>query len=101
MRKSTTMILSLLGVLMLASGPASGADPTAATPPPSGQITTVSPVTATANAEEKVVCKYQTPIGSRLGGKRVCLTQADWKAQAADARRQRDFGPPAGISGSH
>jgi hypothetical protein len=73
----------------------------ATTPPSSSQATTVAPVTAKANAEEKVVCKYETPVGSRLGGRRVCMTQAEWKAQEQDSRRQRDFAPPAGISGSH
>jgi hypothetical protein len=86
--------------LLAASTTAAAQTGPAATTPPS-QTTTVAPVTAKANSEEKVVCKYQTPVGSRLGGKRVCMTQADWKAQELDARRQRDFAPPAGISGSH
>lgn len=87
--------------LLVAASATAQADPGATTQPPaSSQATTVSPVTAKANAEEKVVCKYQTPVGSRLGGKRICMTQADWKAQEMDARRQRDFAPPAGISGA-
>jgi len=68
--------------------------------PPQTAATTVAPVTAKANPEDKVVCKYQTQTCSRLGGERVCMKQSDWKAQAAEARRQRDFAPPAGISGS-
>jgi hypothetical protein len=33
----------------------------------------------------KIVCKKEEKIGSRLGGKKVCMTVADWQArQAAD-----------------
>ena len=38
---------------------------------------------------------------ARLGGHKVCMKRSDWEAQAADSRRQRDFGPPAGIAGQH
>lgn len=99
---SRIAFVALAVSLLVAAAAAAQTDPGAATPPPtSSQATTVSPVTAKASAEEKVVCKYQTPVGSRLGGKRVCMTQGEWKAQETDARRQRDFTPPAGISGSH
>jgi len=29
--------------------------------------------------ENKTVCKTVTPTGSRLGGKRVCMTKKEWK----------------------
>ncbi len=90
-------IASGAGLVALALTQAAAADPA---PPPTA-ATTVAPATVKANPDEKVVCKYQTPAGSRLGGKRVCMTQADWKAQELDARRQRDSAPPAGISGAH
>jgi hypothetical protein len=69
--------------------------------PTSKGATTVAPATATANPEDKVVCRYVEETGSRLGGHRICMKKSDWRAQAQDAKRQRDFAPPAGISGSH
>ena len=102
MRPFLLTIASGAGLAALAlMGAAAQTDPAAATAASSSQATTVAPVTAKANPEVKVVCKYQTPTGSRLGGERVCMKQSDWKAQAAEARRQRVFAPPAGISGSH
>jgi hypothetical protein len=98
MRPFFLTIASASGLLALALPSAAAADPAA--PPPTA-ATTVAPVTAEANPDDKVVCKYQTPLGSRLGGKRVCMTQADWKAQELESRRQRDFAPPAGIAGAH
>ena len=102
MTRNAFVVLTVSLLLAASTAGAAQTDPAAAATPPSpSQATTVAPITAKANAEDKVVCKYQTPAGSRLGGKRVCMTQADWKAQEQDARRQRDSAPPAGISGSH
>ena len=36
-------------------------------------------------AEEKKICQTIVATGSRLGGKRVCHTKAEWRAQAAAA----------------
>lgn len=69
--------------------------------PRANPATTVAPATVTANPEDKVICRYLEETGSRLGGKKICMKKSDWQSQAADARRQRDFAPPAGISGSH
>lgn len=36
--------------------------------------------TATVDADEnKTVCKTIAPTGSRLGGKRVCMSKKEWK----------------------
>ena len=77
---------------------AAQADP-AATPPSSGQATTVDPVTAKANAEDKIVCKTDTPTGSRLGAKRTCMKKSDWARQAQIQSDQVRYRPPAGIGG--
>lgn len=86
------MISMILVALMQA-----GAAPAATASP----VTTVAPVVAQASPEDKVVCRSQIEIGTRLGGHKVCMKKSDWEAQAADARRQRDFAPPAGIAGQH
>jgi hypothetical protein len=84
----------------LALGATASAEPTLITvTPPEKAATTVAPAIAQASPEDKMVCKTETPTGSRLGGHRVCMKKSDWQAQAQDARRQRDFAPPAGIAG--
>jgi hypothetical protein len=35
-----------------------------------------------AMADTKMICKTETPVGSRLGGHRVCMTKADWEKQS-------------------
>ena len=37
-------------------------------------------------AKEKKICRVQETTGSRLGGKRICKTQAEWDEMAANAR---------------
>jgi hypothetical protein len=86
----------MIGMVLVALMQAGAATATAAPP-----VTTVAPVVARANPEDKVECRSQIDIGTRLGGHKVCMKRSDWEAQAADSRRQRDFGPPAGIAGQH
>jgi hypothetical protein len=54
--------------------------------PAAAQTTTVDvrPVQApTANSDvNKLICKKQEEIGSRLGAKKVCLTQKQWQERA-------------------
>ncbi|HEY1561298.1 MAG TPA: hypothetical protein VGF71_10470 [Caulobacteraceae bacterium] len=47
----------------------------------------VAPITNYgAAADTKMICKTETPVGSRLGGHRVCMTKADWEKQARAAQ---------------
>ncbi|HEY2050177.1 MAG TPA: hypothetical protein VGH03_12605 [Caulobacteraceae bacterium] len=39
---------------------------------------------------QRVICKTQDEIGTRLGGKRVCMTKAQWDQQQLDARDSVD-----------
>lgn len=38
----------------------------------------------------KIVCQKEEQIGTRLGGKKVCLTVAEWEALAKDGRDQTE-----------
>jgi Flp pilus assembly protein CpaB len=38
--------------------------------------------------KERMVCKTQEEKGSRLGGKRICRTQAEWDDLAANQRQE-------------
>lgn len=62
----------MLTTLLLMALTAQQADPT---PPP---------------AKEKKVCRIEEKTGSRLGARRICRTQAEWDAIAADARKDMD-----------
>jgi hypothetical protein len=47
----------------------------------------VAPITNYgAASDKKMICKTETPVGSRLGGHRVCMTKADWERQARAAQ---------------
>ena len=89
MRVSTTAILPVLGVLMLASGPASAADPTPATAPTTPPAVPAKPVNVIDG--DKVVCKSLVQTGTRFP-KKVCLTKAEWfyeHTSAMDALRNK------------
>ena len=55
-----------------ASTPASAASPSAATP-------------SKKNRDDEIVCKSETPIGSRIPGKARCLTRGQWDEMARNA----------------
>jgi hypothetical protein len=59
---------------------------------PAAAQTTVQPQpvqAATAKSDvNKLICKKQEEIGSRLGAKKVCLTQEQWQARTNDDREQ-------------
>ena len=108
-------VLACLGV-----GAASGAlgDPPASPPTttPSSATQTPAPAKPAVDPEEKrliaqgyrakmrhgekVFCRTEPELGSRLGGKEICGTVADLKAQQASTReeiqrQQRTMTPPA------
>jgi hypothetical protein len=61
--------------------------------PVGAQITFQEPPTAApaqakpANPNDKIICERQEEIGSRLGGKKVCKTAAQWQEER---QQQRD-----------
>jgi len=63
------MIAALFSVMLLAS------DAAATVPAPAPSIEEAK--------EEKKICKREMASESRLGGKRVCLTAAQWRARSS------------------
>lgn len=64
----------------------------AATPAPAQITFEDQPAPAqTANAKlkepNKIICERQEEIGSRLGGKKVCKTAAEWQEERSQQRR--------------
>ena len=59
---------------------------------PAAAQTTVQPQpvqTPTAKSDvDKLICKKQEEIGSRLGAKKVCMTLEQWQARTNDDRDQ-------------
>ncbi|MGH7023522.1 MAG: hypothetical protein ACREEB_08025 [Caulobacteraceae bacterium] len=80
-------------LLLATSTSALASGPPVAQPAPTA--TTTASAAVKFNPEDKVVCKYEVPSGSRLGGHRVCMKKSDWEAQALAARNARDFAPPS------
>jgi len=44
------------------------------------------PITAKAKDPNRKICEEFKETGSRVGGRRVCMTAADWAAQRQDNR---------------
>ena len=85
-------IAPTLSALLLAAGSTVAlADPPAATTvstaTAAAPATTVAPAGVQANPGDKVICKTEVPVGSRLGGHRTCMKKSDWDAQSAQAHQ--------------
>jgi hypothetical protein len=71
------LVLGALAGLVMAAAPASES--------------TAPDATARASAySTKKICREEGEIGTRLGGKRICRTKAEWDAIRAESRRTVD-----------
>jgi hypothetical protein len=106
MTRATRIVLPAIAALAAASSaladpPVAATIPepqpvTATIPEPASRpATTVSPANVNgvapitnygAAADTKMICKTETPVGSHLGGRRVCMTKADWEKQSRSAQ---------------
>jgi hypothetical protein len=66
----------------LIAGPAIAQAPAA--PPPANAQTTAKP----AGDPNEMICEKQEVTGSRLGGKRVCMTRAEWADRKLQDRQE-------------
>ena len=66
-------------ILLAAAAPA-----VAQTPATSSQEVAAAP--AKVNPLDKMICRTEEGLGSRLNKKKVCMTLRDWKDQADDSR---------------
>ena len=51
--------------------------------------------------DDQVICKTETPTGSRLGGKTTCLKRREWDQIAADARDNQNHANPVFLPPAH
>jgi hypothetical protein len=102
---STSLIAAIVCVVLMSSATASQPAQPAATPPTgptSGPVTAISGTTSSEapnpaeatqtglQAAERMVCRSQTNLGSRLGKRRVCRTAAEWELMRRDAQQAVD-----------
>lgn len=68
---------ALIFILLAAAAPAAAQNaPTAA----------AAPAATRADPLDKIVCRTEEGLGSRLNRKKVCMSLRDWRDQADDAR---------------
>jgi hypothetical protein len=59
------------------------------------------PTTTTATAKEpKIVCRRVERIGTRLGGKKICMPKTEWDAAARDGRDATEKHQTQGMTSS-
>ncbi|HEX4741086.1 MAG TPA: hypothetical protein VH353_07140 [Caulobacteraceae bacterium] len=71
------------GAPMQATFPSTPTSSPSAAVAPAGQTKKNDP-------NQRVICKTQDEVGTRLGGKRICMTKAQWDQQTLDARDSVD-----------
>ena len=80
------MRIALMAVLVAVSTPAfAAADPKAATTVDANAAQVASQPVKTQDAEEKKICRRIDASESRLGAKRLCLTEEQWKQRDAES----------------
>jgi hypothetical protein len=90
---SALMCVALMSSLALAEeAPATGASPTATPATPATPPSENTAANATApKGDDEIVCKKEPPpIGSRMGGRKVCRTVAEWRRIQAAAKETTD-----------
>jgi hypothetical protein len=65
-------------ILLAAAAPATGQAPVAAAAQASAKLQN--------NPLDKIVCRTEEALGSRLNKKKVCMTMREWKDQADNSR---------------
>lgn len=58
-----------------------------------------SPAT-TQDSREKVICKQEKPLGSRVASRKTCLTEKQWRDRAAQAQEELDRRGRSGNGGN-
>ena len=84
------LVLALGASTAFASDPVAASTPATAAPTQTAPAQSPAPQVLAAQAPKRpgdeVICKREEETGSRLGGKKVCMTKDDWAQQSRDAR---------------
>ncbi len=74
-------------IVLLAAGVTGSAGPSPPSTPPAAPPAAAASVKPTADDPgAKIECRRMDETGSRLGGKRVCMTRQEWADAAREAR---------------
>jgi hypothetical protein len=71
-----------VAALVLLAAPAMAADDVAAPQPPAAVSPGAPAASTTPPAKPRLICQTFVPTGSRLGGKKVCMTAKEWQTRA-------------------
>ena len=82
MRLAISGSLALAACMLALAVSATAADPPASQP--------AAAKTAASDDLDKIVCKSEQVLGSRIPGRKVCHTQRDWNQMHEDSRRNTD-----------
>ena len=78
---------AILTVSVLAAAPALAQATPAAPPVPGPQAAAAN---QTANPLDKMICRYEDTLGTRLGRHKVCATLREWRDQEDENRQEHD-----------
>ncbi len=76
------MILLSLALMMSSTAAA----PESAPPPPAQPAKPAKPPKLAKDDPNRIVCRQEPQIGSLVRGKKICKTQAEWKALAQESK---------------
>jgi hypothetical protein len=85
-------IASLAAGLVLAATAAIAAEPAATTSPATVAPPSSEAASATAVTADPVICRRESPTGSRIASVKVCRTRSEWNARSK--RRSNRMGEP-------
>jgi hypothetical protein len=80
-------MLRLIPIAALGAAAVPAAAQATPAPAPPQQAATANPQ---ANPLDKMVCRYEETVGTRLGKHKVCATVREWKDQEDENRQEAD-----------
>ncbi|MEO8455921.1 MAG: hypothetical protein ABI454_12255 [Sphingomicrobium sp.] len=80
-------MLRLIPIALLALAAMPAVAQVTPAPAPSQQTAAADPK---ANPLDKMVCRYEDTVGTRLGSHKVCATVREWKDQEDENRQEAD-----------
>jgi len=81
------MFALVIGILAAGVGDTSGVQPaTVPSPPTAVRPAVVVAARPPANADDQIICRRETPVGSRVPGPKTCATRAEWRTYTQDSK---------------
>lgn len=84
--KTLTILVAIACLAMASEASAQQTTPAPVAPTPAVTTAPAPVVVKKTNDQDRVICKTEEVIGSRLGGHKTCMTKAQWDAVSASSR---------------